>query len=231
MSALYLPFGGPLDPEAIACNLHLLRASATRPVVLVGTPECFCRGLDLERAVAGEEVGADLFAALLHELYRREGPVIAQVEGEALGGGAGLASVADVVVASPKATFGLPEALLGLLPATILPYVLRRVGVAAARRLALTGETLDAAEARRLGLVDIVSDTPGRAVEQVLARLARMDPRSLAAIRALTADHFGTPASYTPAARASFGQLLTSVPTAARVRRWVDGAPPWMDDT
>ncbi len=230
MSALYLPFGGALDPEALACNLHVLRANPTRPIVLVGEPRCFCRGLDLERAVKGEEVGAELFARLLAELDRRPGPVVARVDGEALGGGCGLAAVADVVIAAPTASFGLPEALLGLLPATILPYVVRRVGVAAARRLALTGESVDAEEARRLGLVDIVSATPEKAVASTLARLERMDPRSIAAIRALTAEHFGPPPDYPPAAKAWFGELLTSDPTAARVRRWVDGAPPWLDD-
>ncbi|MFN7147441.1 MAG: hypothetical protein ACK4YP_26985, partial [Myxococcota bacterium] len=80
---LTLSFGGPLDPAALADHLERLRADATLPVVLTGAPDCFCRGLDLERAVAGLDVGADLFARLLFELDRRPGPVVARVEGEA----------------------------------------------------------------------------------------------------------------------------------------------------
>ncbi|MFN7144365.1 MAG: hypothetical protein ACK4YP_11355, partial [Myxococcota bacterium] len=82
----------------------------------------------------------------------------------------------------------------------------------------------------RIGLVDTVNIAPDKGVSQALARLSRMDPRSLAAIRALTAEHFGAPPAYPSAARATFGALLGSDPTAQRVRRWVDGAPPWLED-
>ena len=83
-------------------------------------------------------------------------PVIAQVHGAALGGGAGLAAVADIAVAADDATFGFTEVKLGLIPAVIAPYVLAKIGQSAARELFITGRRFDAAHAQHIGLVHAV---------------------------------------------------------------------------
>src|SRR5215471_8173568 len=132
-------------------RLEELAARATaEPLILGGTGE-FCRGLDLASVLdrpRGEPARMlRAFADLLEKLTSAPVPIVAVVDGAALGGGAGLAAVADFVVATPRARFALPEMLFGLVPAVVFPYVARRVGYARARRLALSGETLDADEA------------------------------------------------------------------------------------
>jgi methylglutaconyl-CoA hydratase len=135
-----------------------------RVIVLAGRGSVFCAGADLEwmRMAASftrEENLAD--ARRLFELYetidRSPKAVLAAVQGAALGGGAGLAAVADVVVAEEGAQFGFTEVRLGLVPAVISPYVIRKIGVSAARELFLTGERFPAARAAAIGLVHRVA--------------------------------------------------------------------------
>ena len=131
-----------------------------RVIVLAGRGSVFCAGADVGwmRAIARftrDENLAD--ARRLFELYetidRSPKAVVACVQGAALGGGAGLAAVADVVVAEDGAQFGFTEVRLGLVPAVISPFVVRKIGVSAARELFLTGERFDAARAAAIGLV------------------------------------------------------------------------------
>src|SRR4029079_17645724 len=94
-------------------------------------------------------------------------PVIAAIEGSTMGGGIGLVCVSDVALALEDAHFGLPETGLGLLPAQIAPFVVRRVGLTQARRLMLTGARFDGREAARIGLVHVVC-ADGLALESAL---------------------------------------------------------------
>ena len=135
-----------------------------RAVVLSGAGKVFCAGADLTwfRAMAGytaEEnlrdatAGAQMFD-LLDSLPCA---LIARVHGAALGGGSGLASVCDIVVAADDAVFGFTEVKLGIIPAMIAPYALAKIGRSAARELFLTGMRFDARRARDIGLVhDVV---------------------------------------------------------------------------
>ena len=156
--------------------------------------------------------------------------MIAAVRGRALGGGLGLAAVADLVIADESARFGLPEALMGLLPAVVFPYVARRIGVAKARALALTATTWDVQEAHRVGLVDERCADLTQGIERVVKRLARADRRALASMKTLVASHFGVSASYTSDAIAAFEARVTSAETHARIARFRDGLAPWETD-
>src|SRR5438093_9891636 len=143
---------------------HALAHDATvRIVVLGGRGPSFCAGADISamRASATASFEANLaeaerlggmFAALA-DLAR---PVVARVHGGVYGGGVGLACAADIAVASEDARFGLTEVRLGILPALISPYVIRRLGDRTARELMLTGERFDAAGALAAGLVNHV---------------------------------------------------------------------------
>jgi methylglutaconyl-CoA hydratase len=117
-------------------------------------------------------------------------PVVARVHGAARGGGVGLVSVADVVVASEAASFAFTEVRLGIIPAMISPFVIERLGPARARRLFLTGETFGAAEAAAWGLVDVVTgpDDLDGAVAAVVDRLVRGGPIALAESKRLVRD-------------------------------------------
>jgi enoyl-CoA hydratase/carnithine racemase len=219
-----------LTPGLVAGLAAALAAEReARVVALEGGPGAFCEGLDLDAPGPGEAPELERFAALLRAIEGGPRPVIALVDGPALGGGVGLAAAADVVLATPRATFGLPETLLGLVPATVLPVVVRRLGPAGARRLALGAATLSAAEAWRLGLVDEVTDDLEPALARCVERLARMDPRALAEVKALVARYHGTPEAYGADAAGRFRALWASPATRERLARFSAGDTPWPD--
>jgi len=134
-----------------------------RAIVLAGNGPAFCAGADLNwmkkmAAYSDDENRADALtlAQMLHTIWSCPRPVIARIQGDTYAGGMGLVAACDVAVAAEHAHFCLSEARLGLLPATISPYVIRAMGEQAARRYFITAERFDAAEALRLGLVHAV---------------------------------------------------------------------------
>jgi len=141
---------------------------SARVVVLQGAGNVFCAGADLNwmsRMVAYSReqnvIDASRLALMYQVLDTLPMPVIARVQGAALGGGAGLAAIADIVVAADDAVFGFTEVKLGILPAVISPYVLRKIGTSAARELFLTGVRFSAGRAREIGLVHHVVPADG----------------------------------------------------------------------
>jgi Enoyl-CoA hydratase/carnithine racemase len=136
-----------------------------RVVVLAGAGKSFCAGADLNwmkrmAAFGAEENLADAqaLAAMLRSLYALSKPTIARVGGPAYGGGVGLVAACDIAITVPEATFALSEARLGLIPATVGPYVIEAIGARQARRYFLTAERFGAADALSIGLVhEVVS--------------------------------------------------------------------------
>jgi len=167
---------------------------AVRVVVLSGKGKSFCAGADLNwmREIITYSYEQNLresleLAEFLYELYALPKPTIARVNGAAIGGGAGFLSACDVVIASAEAQFGLSEVKIGLVPACIAPYVLRRTGESRARRLFLTGERFDAGRAASIGLVDELaglSDLDGK-VDAIVDRLLSSGPEALACCKEL----------------------------------------------
>ncbi len=120
-------------------------------------------------------------------------PVIARVQGAALGGGTGLLAVSDIVIAADNAVFGFTEVKLGIIPAVISPYVLRKIGPSAARELFLTGARFSAARAREIGLVNtLVPEAElDAAVDACLTELSSSGPAAMAAAKALIREITG----------------------------------------
>ncbi len=138
---------------------------SARAVILSGAGDIFCAGGDLrwmqEQMQADRDTRmaeAKRLAYMLQALNRLPVPLIGQVQGGAFGGGVGMMSVCDIVIAQTGAKFGLTEARLGLIPATISPYVVGRVGPSSARELFTTAKIFDVDMARRVGLVQMVED-------------------------------------------------------------------------
>jgi methylglutaconyl-CoA hydratase len=149
-----------LIKELTAAFKNLEKQKEVRVVILSGEGDCFCAGADLAWLQATgkaskqvHEAGARRFAGLLSSLNRFPRPIIAQVHGAAVGGGVGLISVCDIVFAAQNSLFALAEVKLGLIPAVISPFVVAKIGAAAARRYFLTGERFTADVALRIGLV------------------------------------------------------------------------------
>jgi isohexenylglutaconyl-CoA hydratase len=185
-----------------------------RMLVLRGANGAFCAGADLKQATT-DPAALNRRAGLLYaRLNAFPAVVIAAIDGPALGGGLGLACCADLVVGTPRARFAMPETRLGLPPAQIAPYVIARIGLAATRRLALTGTAVDAGEAHRLGLIDLPVDD-AEALDAALATLgaeiARCAPGALAATKKLLLEcSTAVPEGYADRAAALFAACFDS---------------------
>ncbi|MEM9392580.1 MAG: crotonase/enoyl-CoA hydratase family protein [Pseudomonadota bacterium] len=169
---------------------------AVRVVVLTGAGRSFCAGGDLEwmRAQmaadgATRAVEARKLADMLGALDRMPKPLIGRVQGQAFGGGVGLMSICDVTVGVAGAKFGLTEVRLGLIPATIGPYVVARMGAARARQVFFSGRVFDAEEAVALGLLAriVAPDALDAAVEAEIAPYLAAAPGAVAAGKDLVA--------------------------------------------
>ena len=176
-----------------------------RVVILAARGKAFCAGADLNwmRAMADysweqNRQDAQQLADMLWTIDQCPVPVVARVQGDCYAGGMGLASVCDVVVASKQATFCLSEARLGLLPATISPYVVRALGVQASRRYFVTAERFSAAQAHRLGLVHEVCEPEAleAQVSELIDTLMANGPAAVRACKQLVRDVAGQPLTH-----------------------------------
>ena len=170
--------------------LDRARADDTcRALVLAANGEDFCAGMDLDAvadADAASAMAQDFWACLQH-IHQSRYPVVAAVDGKAMGGGLGLAAACDLVIASPQASFSTPEAVIGMVPALIAPFLQRRLSPARLRYLALSTRSLTAAEAHIYGIVDEVAEPSlERALARQLKRLRRSSPQALARIKEYT---------------------------------------------
>jgi len=175
-------FDAQLISELSEAFVDVGRASA---VVLAGDGASFCAGADVEwmRASVGlslEENVADANAMrqMFEAIDRCSAPVVARVQGHALGGGAGLVAAADIAIAHPATLFAFSEVKLGIIPAVISPFALAKIGAGAARRYFVTGERFDAEMALRIGLVSEVTEQLDAAVEHVVAELQSAGPQA-----------------------------------------------------
>jgi methylglutaconyl-CoA hydratase len=167
----------------------------SRAVVLAGDGPSFCAGADVEWMRASADLGLDENLADANALRRMfeaidtcPAPVVSVVHGHALGGGVGLVACSDVVISDPATVFAFSEVKLGIVPAVISPFALRKIGESAARRFFVTGERFDAATALRIGLVHEVSDDVGGALERVLGELRTAGPRATRHAKRLVLD-------------------------------------------
>jgi methylglutaconyl-CoA hydratase len=156
----------PLMRELAAAAKQLAEDESVRVIILTGAGEVFSAGGDLKGMTQqvgntreGRIADATEFATILMELDRLPKPLIGRINGSAFGGGLGLISVCDIAIGLADATFRLSEVTLGLIPATISPYVVAKIGVPNARRIMLNAYKLDGTAAGRLGLLDVVVRT------------------------------------------------------------------------
>ncbi len=169
-------------------------ADGPRAIVLTGTGASFSAGADLHTMrqsldLTPEEnlADAERLAAMFEAIDRCPLPVVARINGSAFGGGVGLVAVCDLAIAAAGARFGFSEVKLGIAPAVIAPFVLRRIGEGQARALFLTGERFDAERAREIGLIHRVvpPDALDEAVDEQTALLLDSGPGAVAAAKDL----------------------------------------------
>jgi len=226
-----------LDDESVRgfqSALRRARSDSAGVVVLQGSaPALFCRGLDLSALhdVDGVARSLEQFAHCLRAIRAMDKTVVSVVAGEAKGGGVGIAAAADAVLATPAATFALPELLFGLTPAIVLPYLAERVSVQKLRWLALSSRAIDAHTALRLGLVDEVADEAdaARTLAAWVRRLTRLDGGVVSLCKRMTMAR--------PDVASNDGVALTAdrlrdPEVRDRIARFLDaGEPPWRTGT
>jgi methylglutaconyl-CoA hydratase len=210
--------------------------TAIRVVILRGAGAVFSAGADARwmASMAGLTPEANLedarrTARMFLALDSLPVPVIGRVHGAAIGGGAGLAAICDIVVAADDAIFGFTETTIGLVPALIGPYVVRKIGISAARALCLTGTRFSASRARELGLVHEIAsiaaldDAVARHVEQAL----KTSPSAVAATKRLLRDIAGhRPADVAALTADTIARQRASAEGQEGLRAFLEKRPP-----
>jgi methylglutaconyl-CoA hydratase len=190
-------FNDALIAEIAAAFADIEASADTRVVVVASKGPAFCAGADLNwmRSMSGfshadNHADALKVARMFHAVHSCSRPVIARVQGDAFGGGVGLAAACDIVVAAETANFALSEVKLGIVAATISPHLVRAMGARQAARYMLTGEKFSATQACALGLAHEVTPMEGldREVERLAQQLLSASPAALAATKRLLAD-------------------------------------------
>jgi len=175
--------------------IHRVKEDGTvRIVVLTGKGKSFCSGADLNwlREIVGYSFKQNLkesmaLADVLFQLYALPKPTIALVNGAAIGGGTGFLSACDIAVAAEEAVFGLSEVKIGLVPAAISPYVMRKIGESRAREYFLTGKRISARKAQEIGLVNEVvpMEKLSESVDLLIENLLTSGPEAMASCKEL----------------------------------------------
>lgn len=209
-----------------------------RVLVLESAPGVFCRGMDLDFIVAhaGEDQSDRLgaYARCMEQLRGSPKAVICLIDGEAQGGGVGLAAAADVVIATNRSAFALPECVLGLIPAMVLPLLCERMPVQKARWMALSSRSVKAEEALAIGLVDEVVEGPiqlEQAARRTLKRLLRASPRAVARLKRYSSEiaTLGRVEALEVGAQRTAQDLL-ELETIAAIRGFMAGeSPAWFE--
>lgn len=212
-----------------------------RAIVLGGHGKAFCAGADLAwmRAMADysweqNRADAQALADMLWAVYSCPVPVVGRIHGDCYAGGVGLAAVCDVLVAADAANFCLSEAKLGLLPATISPYVVRALGEQASRRYLVTAERFSAMQAQALGFVHEVCapDALDAKVDEIVAALVANGPMAVRACKRLVQDVAGRP--LTPELRDDTARRIADIRASDEGREGVQAflgkrKPSWME--
>jgi methylglutaconyl-CoA hydratase len=175
-----------------------VKTSPAQVLILTGAGKSFCSGIDLDnlKAMIGRTPEQNLedsrkMASLFRSLYDLPKPTIAAVNGAAIAGGTGLATLCDFTLAMPEAKFGYTEVRIGFVPAIVSTFLIRQVGEKIARDLLLTGRLFDAEEALRIGLINelVPAEKLLDRARELAAQLMENSPVSLAYTKRLLSDH------------------------------------------
>jgi methylglutaconyl-CoA hydratase len=174
-----------------------VEAGSSRVLIVTGAGKAFCSGMDLDGMIAlatqssaEHREDADRLVSLCRRIWSFPKPTIAAVNGHAIAGGCGIATLCDFTIAVPEARFGYPEVRIGFLPAVVSVFLVRQIGEKQARDLLLTGKTIDAAEAHRLGLITQIAppELLMKTAQDLAATLLAASPTSLHITKKLLCD-------------------------------------------
>jgi len=202
--------------------------SAIRAVVLEGQPGTFCTGMDFGPMVSGEaparaeiEEGARLYFRTLRRFASTSKIVVAKVDGKVQAGGVGLVAASDFAICSAVSTFRLSEALLGLLPINLMPFLVRRVGMQKAYWMTLTTQEVNAADARQFGLVDEVAPQVDSSLRRFLMRAERIPEDTVVATKELFAKLLPIPDGFEAMACERLAAMVDNPQNISRIQEFM----------
>lgn len=202
-------------------------------IVLEGLPDVFCSGMDFQTAYKndpGDFIAddPDKYYDLLKHLSLCSKIIVAKVEGKVNAGGVGLVAASDIVIADEKATFGLSEALFGLLPACVMPFLIRRIGYQKTQWMTLVSQGISANRAHQIGLVDEISTNVNEAVRRNLLRLTRLETDTIKDLKDYMAKLWIINEQTQQLAVGKITALLNSAKVKANIKNFAEnGRFPW----
>lgn len=231
-----------IDDTLLDELLHALDAAEADPecrmIVLTGENGVFCTGMDFNAVARQASAGSSeaMRGARYMEVLRRFATiprtVIARVDGRVTAGGVGFVAASDLVVATERTQFNLTEALWGLLPCCVMPYLIRRVGFQPAYRLTLTTQTISARDALPFHLVDEVSNDPDDAIRKWALRVTKLDPQTLRDLKAYFRQMWIVDDRMEQHAVAEIGRLVAEPRVIANITNFVTRRQfPWETTT
>lgn len=215
-------------------DIYQVCETQAKIVVLEGTESVFCFGADFKEVGSDDDAQEDS-PAPLYELWQKmaTGPylTIAHVRGKVNAGGVGLVAASDIVLSESAATFSLSELLFGLMPACVLPFLIRRIGVTKANYMTLMTQPIQASQAAEWGLVDTMEQNSTNLLRRHLLRLRRLDKKAISRYKAYLAelDSFIDDAK-APAVAANLAVFSDPENVAKIVRYTQTGQFPWEDN-
>jgi polyketide biosynthesis enoyl-CoA hydratase PksH len=163
---------------------------ACRFIILQGENGFFCTGMDFQEITkqntqqSSADVNSDDYMKLLKRFSSSSKIVISLLDGQVLAGGVGIVAASDIVISTDKTQFGLSEALWGLLPACVLPFLIRRIGFQKAYYLTLTTQSINSRDAHATGLIDELTENPNDSLRKLLLRLTRVQAETVKDLKA-----------------------------------------------
>lgn len=210
------------------------RSPACRIFVMQGTNGVFCAGMDIEDAAASDRMrGSDatprgaFFFNLLRRFTITPRVVVSLVDGRVTGGGVGVVAASDFVFATERAQFGLPEALWGLLPCAIAPFLLRRVGFQLPYTMALSTLPVSAHKAERLGLIDEISGDPNIPLQRLASRVTKLEEATIAAAKRYFTQLFPISEKVEAEALSEFDNLFSSASVQQAIAKFTGAHRSW----
>ena len=176
--------------ELLAVMQDVGQEQSIKVIVLRGNEQFFCAGMDFnfDESENLKDMNADAYYELLERITLSSKVVIAQIDGVVNAGGVGIVAACDIAIANKKATIGLSEALFGLLPACVLPFLMRRIGAHKSQWMTLITDRITAERAYQIGVVDEISDNTQEVLRRNLIRLTKLDSDTVLKLKRYVTD-------------------------------------------
>lgn len=220
---------GIMIGELIEVLTNAEKMPGIKAVILEGEAGLFCTGMDFSEGRNEHSATPESYMGLLKKLSGCGVITIAKVDGTVAAGGVGVVAACDLVVSTVQSEFSLPEALWGLLPCCVIPYLIRRVGYQKAYAMSLTTQTITAEEAKRINLVDILTEETDDSIRKLMIRMGKIERETISTLKAYFRKMWILDNGMQETAVAEIEKLIADPMVRKRVSQYVSNQQmPWM---